>query len=289
MLAIKFSCEQKQANFFVQKMKENDRENFKVFEVKLLKMLGYDLNIFTCYDILIEFMHIGFIFSSEEISAQKLSFFYNNLGEMLYRVYESRYSCKLSSKQLAIILIGFVRECLGLEPFSKEFKIAFSINAALEETICKEGLRNIKRFLSFRAERKFVGKNAHNKSDCDYCGSNKSLSGVDCNNVHSNSVNTLKAFTSNQSDSKNNVKLERKRIHEASSLLISDILPSNCEGHISSRHTSQSPANEGRICLNKIEADGVKVSKSSKNNVVSPKNLRKNSQGSSSSSDSCKN
>ena len=94
-------------------------------ELYLLQLLNYDLHVFTSYDILIDCLYCGFIFSDESFSLKKMDIIYEKIVNILYLFSESRYYIDMTYKEISLAIIGFVRETLGLESFNNIIKNIF--------------------------------------------------------------------------------------------------------------------------------------------------------------------
>ena len=105
-----------------------DKENFLSDELYLLRLLDYDLVVFTSYDILIDALYCGFIFSNEKILPSKLNKYYNKIENMLYLFSENKYYIEMTYKEIALAFIGFIREMLGLQAFNNTLKMIFMNN-----------------------------------------------------------------------------------------------------------------------------------------------------------------
>ena len=113
----------------VQKGLKNDlSKNYLVDEIYVLKLLNYDLNVYTSYDMLIDILNFGFIFEGEEPDYKKMNYFYYNLEKILYFFSEINSYIDLTPKQIAVSIVAFTRELLDLTPFNESIKDIFLIN-----------------------------------------------------------------------------------------------------------------------------------------------------------------
>lgn len=94
-------------------------------ELFLLQLLDYDLFSYTAYDILMDIEHTGFLFNDEKFSLKKMIFLYGKLENMLYFFSETKYYINMNHKEIALSLIGLVREILGLTAFNDILKEIF--------------------------------------------------------------------------------------------------------------------------------------------------------------------
>ena len=146
ILATKF-FEKKEKAFQVQAylLKENISKNYKFDEIYALQLLNYDLNVHTSYDILMDILYLGFIFENEEFkNYNRLNVLYNNIPKILYIFSESNSYINMTSKQIAICIVGFFRDLLGLVPFNENIQKIFMINNNNENTYIS-GLNTIKK------------------------------------------------------------------------------------------------------------------------------------------------
>ena len=70
-------------------------------------------------------MKCGFVFDDEEINPNKLNMVYNQMENMLYLFSETKHYIFMSPKEVAIGIMGFAREILGLAPFNESVQIVF--------------------------------------------------------------------------------------------------------------------------------------------------------------------
>ena len=101
------------------------QNNFVKDELFLLQLLDYDLHAFTCYDILMDILHCGFLFNGEQFSINKMKVIYEKIESMIYMLSESKYYLDMTKKEIALVIIGLIREILGLEAYSNIIKYIF--------------------------------------------------------------------------------------------------------------------------------------------------------------------
>lgn len=134
ILACKF-IENKQKALEVQTaLKEKMSENYLIDEIYVLKLLDYDLNISTSYDVLMDILDYGFVFEDENFNFKKLCVLYYNIPKILYTFIECNSYLDMTRKQIAICIVGLCRELLDLNPFNDNIQKIF---------IIKENLQNI--------------------------------------------------------------------------------------------------------------------------------------------------
>ena len=103
--------------------------NYIKDELYLLKLLDYDLYKFTCYDILVDIIHYGFLFIGENFSINKMKAIYEKIENMLYMFAENKYYIDMTHKEIALVIIGLVREILGLEAYNNIIRYVFNIDS----------------------------------------------------------------------------------------------------------------------------------------------------------------
>ena len=91
----------------------------------LKKLLNYDLIKITSYDILMDILKCGFIFNDEDFQIKKMNLVYDKIEDMLYLFSESKNWITMSPKEIAMGIIGWARDYLGLVPFSKNIQTVF--------------------------------------------------------------------------------------------------------------------------------------------------------------------
>ena len=91
----------------------------------LKKLLNYDLIKITSYDILMDILKYGFIFNDEDFQIKKMNSVYDKIEDMLYLFSESKNWITMSPKEIAMGIIGWARDYLGLVPFSKNIQTVF--------------------------------------------------------------------------------------------------------------------------------------------------------------------
>jgi len=96
--------------------------NYTKDELYLLQLLNYDLHAYTSYDILMDILHTGFLFNNENFCMRKMHSVYGKIENMIYLFTESKHYIDWTHKERAIAIIGFIRETLGLVPFSKNIQ-----------------------------------------------------------------------------------------------------------------------------------------------------------------------
>ena len=90
-----------------------------------MQLLNYELYSITSYDILKDIMHIGFLFNNEKFSRNKMNIIYGKMEKMLYFFSETKYYVEMTKMEIALAVIGFVRETLGLTAYNNILKDIF--------------------------------------------------------------------------------------------------------------------------------------------------------------------
>ena len=127
-------------------LKNQASKNYKVDEIYILKLLDYDLNQCTAYDILSEMLNCGLVFEDENIDYKKLDEVYFMILKILYIFTENNSFLDFDYYQIAISIIGFIRDLLGLEPFSKRIlELFFNGPENIRDEYLKAGLMKIKK------------------------------------------------------------------------------------------------------------------------------------------------
>ena len=99
--------------------------NYLKDELYLLQLLDYDLHVFTCYDILMDILHCGFLFHWENFSVVRMKAVYEKADNILYMFSESKYYIDMTHKEIALSIIGLIRDILGLEAYNNVIKYVF--------------------------------------------------------------------------------------------------------------------------------------------------------------------
>jgi hypothetical protein len=179
VLASKFQDESK--NALTAKLSLGYSKNYAKDELYILQLLNYELYSITSYDILMDIMHTGFLFNNEQFSQNKMNIIYGKIVKMLYFFSETKYYIEMTPMEIALSVIGFVRETLGLTAYNNIIKNLFMSSG------------DIKRYLScltkFRKCFKIQEDNNHNCELNNNYKSNieKNINFTSNNSAHSNS------------------------------------------------------------------------------------------------------
>lgn len=164
ILASKFQ-ENRQKGMAMKIFSGDIQNNYVKDELFLLQLLDYDLYNFTCYDILMDILHCGFLFNGENFSINKMKAIYEKIETMLYMFTESKYYIEMSHKEIALTFIGLTREILGLEPFNNIIKYIFINN--------ENNFQNYLNYLNL-IKRCFVIKESNNSNNSQNIEADKS-------------------------------------------------------------------------------------------------------------------
>ena len=103
----------------------NLTNNYSRDELFILQFLDYDLIVHTSYDILMDIMHTGFLFTDEKFSLKKMNIIYGKMENMIYFFSETKAYIDMTHKEVALSLIGLMRETLGLIAYNNVLKSIF--------------------------------------------------------------------------------------------------------------------------------------------------------------------
>jgi hypothetical protein len=128
ILAAKFYEETSRASHIQKNLKNKISKNYLEDEKYVLHLLNYKLNMITPYDVLMDILHTGFIFEGEDFNYNKMCYIYSNLENILYVFSQNNSYIEMSPKKIAVSIIAFARELLGLTPLNDVLKQIFCIN-----------------------------------------------------------------------------------------------------------------------------------------------------------------
>lgn len=152
ILASKFNENSLKALEVQSNLRENLSKNYMEDEIYVMKLLNYDLNVYTSYDILMDIMIYGFIFENETFNYKKFILLYANIPKVLYTFSQSNSFIDMTAKQIAISMIGFSRELLNLNPFNENIRKIFLFDNKYEN-IYLIGLKIIKKKIKIENEK----------------------------------------------------------------------------------------------------------------------------------------
>lgn len=168
ILATKFNEETSKAVQMQKALKNNISKNYVEDEKYVLNLLNHKLNVHTSYDILMDILHSGFIFEGEEFNPSKISYIYSNLENILYIFSGANSYIDMTPKQVAISIVGFARELLGLNSYSCTFKKVFMIDQSHEHDYVS-GLEIIKKKIKIEGK---LNNSKGNETSSAMCGEN---------------------------------------------------------------------------------------------------------------------
>ena len=152
--------------FEIKKLAKIISSNYAKDELYLLNLLNYDLKVFTCYDVLIDILHCGFLFNDEDFSIGKMHSIYGEIENILYLFSESKYYIDMTHKEVAMAIIGFVREMLGLSSFSKNIQYVF-MHEYVDIHNYVNCLNKLRKCFKLKVENKNKRKNSYSDSTAD--------------------------------------------------------------------------------------------------------------------------
>ena len=130
ILASKFQDKSKKA--LSAKLGLGYSKNYAKDELFILQLLNYELLSITSYDILMDIMYTGFLFNNENFSKHKMNIIYGKIVNMLYFFSETKYFIEMTPMEIALAVIGFVRETLGLAAYNNIIKDIFIPNGEVK-------------------------------------------------------------------------------------------------------------------------------------------------------------
>ena len=188
----------------VKKLSCGVSSNYSKDELYLLQLLNYDLHTFTSYDILMDILHSGFLFNDEDFSISKMHSIYGKIENMLYLFSESKHYIDWTHKEIALAIIGLIRETLGLVAFNKNVQTV-CMNEDADTHNYLSCLNRLRKCFKFKEEDKSTKNNNNN---------NHSDSNTE-SNTDNNSENNSDNVSESNSDYSDN-KLENKNVISSS-------------------------------------------------------------------------
>ena len=173
--------------------------NYAKDELFVITLLNYDLHTFTSYDFLMDVMNHGFLFNDEIFSEKKMNSIYGKIENILYLFSESKFYIDMTNKEIAIAIMGFIREILGLTAFNKSIQIVFmnEYEDMRNYLICLNKLRKCFKL-------KVDNNSNNNSSDCNTEANSDNTSESDLYNKKKSKSHNTKNFIVNNSKIKNN-------------------------------------------------------------------------------------
>lgn len=106
---------------------------FRPYELFLLKLLDYNLDMVTPFDIMNVFIEHGFILNNEPVSQNNFKYIYDKMHLMLYTFAECKNYVNLTSLQIGMGIIAIIRQCFGFEQFPIQLKQIYKLDEIKEE------------------------------------------------------------------------------------------------------------------------------------------------------------
>ena len=178
VLAVKFQESQIKGIEIKKNLGLCSSNNYSKDELYLLQLLDYNLYVNTSFDIMMDIMHTGFLFSCEKFSLKKMNLIYKKMENMLYFFSGTKFYIDMTHKEIALSIIGFIRETLGLIPYDKIMKSVF-MNECTNIQNYSLCLQKVKKFFKIKEDEN--QNNNHSDSNTDA----NSDSGSDCNSENS--------------------------------------------------------------------------------------------------------
>jgi hypothetical protein len=178
VLAVKFQESQIKGIEIKKNLGLCSSNNYSKDELYLLQLLDYNLYVNTSFDIMMDIMQTGFLFNCEKFSLKKMNLIYKKMENVLYFFSGTKFYIDMTHKEIAISIIGFIRETLGLVPYDKIMKSVF-MNECIDIQSYSLCLQKIKKFFKIKEDENQT--NNHSDSNTD----TNSDSGSDCNSENS--------------------------------------------------------------------------------------------------------
>ena len=178
ILASKFQDESKTA--LSAKLSLGYSKNYAQDELFILKLLNYELHSITSYDILMDIMYTGFLFNDEKFSKNKMNIIYRKIIQMLYFFSETKYFIEMTPMEIALAVIGFVRETLGLIAYNNIIKNIFIPNGEV-----KRYLNCLNKFRKYFKIQDDSIQNKNKRISCNSIENTNYLSGNNLTNLNS--------------------------------------------------------------------------------------------------------
>ena len=178
VLAVKFQESQIKGIEIKKNLGLCSSNNYSKDELYLLQLLDYNLYVNTSFDIMMDIMQTGFLFNCEKFSLKKMNLIYKKMENMLYFFSGTKFYIDMTHKEIAMSIIGFIRETLGLVPYDKIMKSVF-MNECMDIQSYSLCLQKVKKFFKIKDDEN--QNNNHSDSNTDA----NSDSGSDCNSENS--------------------------------------------------------------------------------------------------------
>ncbi len=177
ILATKF--QESQAKYIQVKTNLGPIKNYAKDESYLLQLLDYDLLIHTSYDLLMEIMSIGFLFTNEIFSYKKMNLIYGKIENMIYFFSETKNYMEMTNKEAVLGIIGLIRETLGLSAYNNILKsIYMNENDIQKYYAC---LNKIRKLFKINDDNNHSDSNTDDNSDNSLDKNSKNGNENNCN------------------------------------------------------------------------------------------------------------
>ena len=201
VLAAKFQDDHQ--NAFNAKLSLGPSNNYTKDELYILQLLNYDLFSITPYDIVMDIMHTGFLYNDEYFSINKMNVIYQKVEKMLYFFSEKKYYIEMTPSEIALSIIGFIREALGLVAFNKIIQQIFMTQID-DIKIYNNCLKLFKKCFQIQAESNHVSNN--NNIECN----NNNIKKHSFLIHNNNNCSEINHFSNSFNNKKNLLKIEGK-------------------------------------------------------------------------------
>jgi hypothetical protein len=161
--------------------------NYAKDELYLLALLNHDLIVFTSYDILMDMLKCGFFFNDEDFSVRKLNSIYGEIENILYLFSETKFYIEMSPKEVAMSIIGFIRETLGLIAFNQNVQTLFMNEYIIYTNNCLDCLNKLRKCFKFKDN-----QNANNQNNSNQDNKINSNSDKNSDYISENNSETIK-------------------------------------------------------------------------------------------------
>lgn len=152
--------------------------NYSRDELYLVQLLDYDLLVHTSYDILIDIMHTGFLFNDEKFSIKKMNYIYGKMENMIFFFAETKYYIEMTNKEIALALIGLIRETLGLIAYNDILRNIL-INENTDTQNYYSCLNKLRKCFKIKDDNNHSDSNTDENSD----NSSENSSEIKCQNI----------------------------------------------------------------------------------------------------------
>lgn len=180
VLAVKFQESQVKTLEIKENLGLCSSNNYSKDELYLFQLLDYNLYVNTSFDIMMDIMQTGFLFSNEKFSLKKMNLIYKKMENMLYFFSGTKFYIDMTHKEIAISIIGLIRETLGLAPYNLIMKSIFMSECSNIQSYFLF-LQKLKKFFTIKDDENQNQNNNHSDSNTDV----NSDSNSDCNSENS--------------------------------------------------------------------------------------------------------